>query len=347
MPHNNGPVVVVEDVKKHFKQRGRSLSLFGGAKKTGDIKSVDGVSFTLDQGEVLGIIGESGCGKSTLGKLLVQLESPTSGEIDILGESARAMLKRSPLAFRRKAQIIFQNPFDTFDPRHTIARILTDTLRLHGVGGSHEERLALCEQRMEEAGLAPARDYLYRFPHELSGGQLQRISILRSMLLDPLFLVADEPISMLDVSIRADIINMLSDMCRRRNTAMVFISHDITTTRYISDRVAVMYLGRFVEIGPTDEVLHRPQHPYTKALISNSAPLDAAADDQEFIHIDGEPPTPVDTGPGCYFYDRCYERREECRLHYPTFRTVSPGHHVACPYSSADGEPISGGATSG
>ncbi|MFB5679187.1 oligopeptide/dipeptide ABC transporter ATP-binding protein [Paenibacillus terreus] len=344
MPHNNGPVVVVEDVKKHFKQRGSSF--FGRAKKAGAIKSVDGVSFTLGQGEVLGVIGESGCGKSTLGKLLVQLESPTSGEIDILGESSRGMLKRSPLAFRRQAQIIFQNPFDTFDPRHTIARILTDTLRLHGVGGSHEERLTLCGQRMEEAGLAPARDYLYRFPHELSGGQLQRISILRSMLLDPLFLVADEPISMLDVSIRADIINMLSELCRSRNTAMVFISHDITTTRYISDRVAVMYLGRFVEIGPTDEVLHRPQHPYTRALISNSAPLDAGGE-QEIIRIDGEPPTPVNTGPGCYFYDRCYQRREECRLHYPAFRTVSPGHQVACPYSSGDSESVSVGSAGG
>ncbi|MDP4095269.1 ABC transporter ATP-binding protein [Paenibacillus sp. P96] len=335
MPHNNESIVVVTDVKKHFKQRGHSLSLFGRGKKTGTIKSVDGVSFALGKGEVLGVIGESGCGKSTLGKLLVHLESPTSGEIGILGEPSGDMLKRSPLAFRRKAQIIFQNPFDTFDPRHTIARILTDTLRLHGVGRSHEERLVLCEQRMEQAGLFPARDYLHRFPHELSGGQLQRISILRSMLLDPLFLVADEPISMLDVSIRADIINMLSDMCRSQNTSMVFISHDITTTRYISDRIAVMYLGRFVEIGPTDEVLHRPQHPYTKALISNSAPLDATGE-QEIIRIDGEPPTPVDTGPGCYFYDRCYQRREECRLHYPTYRTVSPEHQVACPYSSAD-----------
>ena len=210
-------------------------------------------------------------------------------------------------------------------------------LKLHKIGANEEERHNIMIKTLEDAGMAPAEDYIYRHPHELSGGQLQRISILRSMLLRPTFLVADEPVSMLDVSIRADIINMLQTLSKEENTAMVFISHDIATTRYISDRVAVMYLGRIVETGITDEVLHNPQHPYTKVLISNCASLDPL-EKREIIEIEGEPPTPINTGPGCYFAPRCYQACEKCFKEYPEAKDLGNGHIVSCHFVGNDAE---------
>ncbi|SLK36524.1 oligopeptide/dipeptide ABC transporter ATPase [Mycobacteroides abscessus subsp. abscessus] len=313
-------VLRVSDVIKHYKER--------KAFKHTKIKSVDGVSFTLNKGEILGIIGESGCGKSTLGKVLVKLEDATSGDIQINGTSVEALFKQNELQFRRTVQMIFQNPFDTFDPRYSIAKILTNVMKLHKIGANEEERMEISKQRLEEAGLKPAEDFLHRYPHELSGGQLQRISILRSMLLNPSFIVADEPVSMLDVSIRADIINMLKKICDNHQTAMVFISHDITTTRYISDRIAVMYLGRIVETGTTDEVLHNPKHPYTQALISNSSYIE----EEEVIQLNGEPPTPNHNHSGCYFYQRCYKRKSSCQNGYPETIDLGDGHLVSCPH---------------
>ena len=293
------------------------------------VKAVDDVSFTLKKGEILGVIGESGCGKSTLGRVLIRLEEPTGGEVYFEGESARELLKKDALGFRKKNQIVFQNPFDTFDPRYTIRKILLSAVKLHKIGNSAEERLTICKNILEEAGLIPAEDYLDRYPFELSGGQLQRISILRSMLLNPDFLVADEPVSMLDVSVRADIINMLTALARKHESAMVFISHDIATTRYISDRVAVMYLGRIVEIGDTDTVLHDPKHPYTQALISNSPDVDPRVK-KEAIRLEGEPPTPIGTGPGCYFAPRCRFATERCRAAYPLMKRLDDGREVSC-----------------
>lgn len=327
------PVIAADRLVKHYAQRKKIVRPDGKTTRKQAVKSVDGVSFTLNAGEVLGVIGESGCGKSTLGRLLVKLDEPTSGELSYGGVPQKELYKRDPLAFRRTAQMIFQNPFDTFDPRYTIGRILTGALKLHRIGANDAERLKLCRERMEQAGLSPADDFLARYPHELSGGQLQRVSIIRSMMLKPSFIVADEPVSMLDVSVRADIIQMLAELSKESDTAMVFISHDILTTRYVSDKVAVMYLGRFVEVGPTDEVLHNPKHPYTKALISNSAMLDSAGGEREVIRISGEPPSPIDTGPGCYFYSRCYMRRDSCKSVYPEFADFGGGHTAACPYT--------------
>ncbi len=321
-------VIEVNDITKWYIQK-KVVKKDGKTSRKQNIKAVDGVSFSLDKGEILGIIGESGCGKSTLGRVLIRLEEPTSGEIRFPGEPASEISDKDPLRFRRNCQMIFQNPFDTFDPRYTIKKILMSPLKIHGIGENDDERLEIVIKTMEDGGISPAGDFLERYPHELSGGQLQRISILRSMMLHPAFMVADEPVSMLDVSIRADIINMLLKLVRDTDTALVFISHDIATTRYISDRVAVMYLGRIVEEGRTDEVLHDPRHPYTKVLISNCGSIDPL-EKKEVIKIEGEPPTPIDTGPGCYFAPRCYRACERCFREYPGKINISDTHTADC-----------------
>ena len=303
------PVLRAEEVRRHYVQKKKHVRPDGTVARRAVVKAVDGVSFAIAPGEIAGVIGESGCGKSTLGRLLVRLEKCTAGGIYLDGTDMEALYRGDRLAFRRQTQMVFQNPFDTFDPRHSIGKILTDTMKLHHIGGSEAERRELAVQELASAGLLPAESFLDRFPYELSGGQLQRISILRSMLLGPKVMVADEPVSMLDVSIRADIINLLYETTRRENTAMVFISHDITTTRYISDTIAVMYLGRIVELGQADEVVTNPQHPYTQALISNCGSIDPR-EKRQAIHLPGEPPTPVDIPAGCPFRPRCPRDRK-------------------------------------
>ncbi|WP_312474240.1 ABC transporter ATP-binding protein [Neobacillus sp.] len=327
MTVNKNIVLEVNSISKWFEQRTSILNL--GVKNW--VKSVDKVSFKLHEGEVLGVIGESGCGKSTLGKVLIQLESQTDGEILLKGESVSGLIKKDKKLFKRNSQMIFQNPFDTFPPRHTIAKIMMRPLEIHKIGSSEEERYDICKTTLEKAGLKPGEDFLARYPHELSGGQLQRISILRSMLLQPSLLVADEPISMLDVSVRADIINMLIKLTKENNTAVVFISHDIAAARYISDRIAVMYLGRIVEMGNTDEVIQNPQHPYTQALISNCASIDIS-ENEEPIVITGEPPTPINPGPGCYFASRCFKATSKCLESYPEYVEKENDHIYSCHY---------------
>lgn len=321
----NKEVVKVSNLCKWYKQRNDKLF----SREQFNVKAVDGIDFELYEGEVLGVIGESGCGKSTLGKLLVRLEDPSNGDIIINGEQSDALIKRDPKAFRRTVQIVFQNPFDTFTPRHTIGKILCRALEIHKIGDTVEEREKMSIEVLENAGLKPGIDFFNRFPYELSGGQLQRISILRSMLLEPDFLVADEPVSMLDVSVRAEIINMLKDLVKKHNTSIVFISHDIAITRYISNRIAVMYLGRIVEMGESDEVINNPAHPYTQALISNCASIDLD-ESHDPMKIDGEPPTPVNPGPGCYFADRCPKATEKCFKEYPKYRELGNGHKASC-----------------
>lgn len=323
------PVLRVEEVRCYYPQKKKHVRPDGSVTRKAVVKAVDGVSFSIPQGAVIGVIGESGCGKSTLGRLLVRLEKCTAGHIYLDGTDMETLYRKDRLAFRRQTQMVFQNPFDTFDPRHSIGKILMDTMKLHRIRSSEAERRELAIRDLASAGLLPAESFLDRFPYELSGGQLQRISILRSMLLGPKVMVADEPVSMLDVSIRADIINLLYETTRRENTAMVFISHDITTTRYISDRIAVMYLGRIVELGQADEVVTNPRHPYTRALISNCGSMDPR-EKRQTIHLPGEPPTPVDIPSGCPFWPRCPQAAAACREQEQTLRDTGANHLVRC-----------------
>ncbi len=321
-----GKPVVVQELRKWYPVR-RSVLLSHGQQAF--VKSVDDVSFFIEEGEVLGLIGESGCGKSTLSRVLLGLEKPTAGKILFKGEDISEMLKREPKSFRRKAQIVMQNPFDFLDPRETIERALSRALELHQIGSSAKERSEICLQGLEGIGLKPARSFLLRRPRELSGGQLQRICILRSMLLKPLLLVADEPVSMLDVSVRADVLNTLLDLSAENLTSILFVSHDISVTRYVSNRIAVMYLGRIVEIGNADDVVFSPAHPYTEALISNS-PSPDPRNKRERITLSGEPPTPINPGPGCYFAPRCFRKTKECANLYPDCVDLGGGHLVWC-----------------
>jgi len=324
----NTSYIRLENITKWYPYKG-GFNMFKSAAEKKWIKAVDGVNLTLEKGEILGVIGESGCGKSTLGRMLMRLENPTKGDVFIDNVSTSEMIKKDQKDFRRMVQIIFQNPFDTFNPRSRIEDILIRPLDIHNIGASREERLQICYDTLEAGGLRPAKDIMARFPHELSGGQLQRISIIRAMNLDPSFIIADEPVSMLDVSVRSDIINMILRLRSEKQATVVFISHDIALTRYISDNIAVMYLGRVVEYGSADEIVKNPRHPYTMALISNCGSIDLE-DIEEPITITGEPPTPINPGPGCYFAPRCNMAGAECFEKYPEMKNYGGSHTASC-----------------
>jgi oligopeptide/dipeptide ABC transporter ATP-binding protein len=323
------PYVEIKDIAMWYPYK--SKNILDSFRKKRHVKAVDGVNLTISSGEVLGVIGESGCGKSTLGRILTRLEPPTKGDVLIEGMSTADLIRKDPKKFRRMVQIVFQNPFDTFTPRDTIQKILMRPLKHHKIGADEAERTQLIKNALEAGGLQPAADIMQRYPHELSGGQLQRISIIRAMFLKPSFIIADEPVSMLDVSVRADIINMLLDLANKQDATVVFISHDIALTRYISDNIAVMYLGRIVEYGSADEIIKNPQHPYTQALISNCASIDPT-EKRNIISIEGEPPTPIDPGPGCYFAPRCFKACPDCWKKYPERQQIGEHHYAYCSY---------------
>jgi peptide/nickel transport system ATP-binding protein len=289
------------------------------------VRAVDDISFSLVGGEVLGIVGESGCGKSTTGMIALKLLAPTSGSIRFAGDDVTAYRGRRLLEFRRRAQIIFQDPYQSLNPRFTVADIVAEPLTIHGLARGRAAH-ARVVATLDEAGLRPAVSFLDRFPHELSGGQRQRVAIARAIVLEPKFIVADEPVSMLDVSVRAGILRLIRSFSRDAGMSVIYISHDISTVRYLCDRTAVMYLGRIVEAGPTRSVLDAPKHPYTRALIAAVPRIRGAPRRRVGIAGDSSAARPS----GCVFHPRCPEVREICRSTVPQLRPLDANRNVAC-----------------
>lgn len=314
------PLLEVKGLKKYFSVK----SGFWGKEKV--VRAVDGVHLTVYPGETLSIVGESGCGKSTTGRCILRLIEPTEGEILFQGRDIRALNAAGLRAARRDMQLVFQDPFASLNPRKTVGQILQDPLIVHGIGTPAERRKRV-EEMIEIVGLT--RQHLDRFPHEFSGGQRQRIGIARALILRPKLVVADEPVSALDVSIQAQILNLLKDLQREFQLTYLFISHDLSVVRHISDRVAVMYLGKVVEVADKKALYERPAHPYTQALLS-AVPVPDPTREVNRIILEGDLPSPANPPSGCQFHPRCRHCMEVCRTTVPPLKEAKPGHLVAC-----------------
>jgi oligopeptide/dipeptide ABC transporter ATP-binding protein len=321
----NTPILSIRTLRKLF-TAGRP-SLFNRAEKF--VHAVDGVSLEIGHGEIVALVGESGCGKSTLALTLMGLETLTEGEIFYDGDLVTFDTPRDLKLLRRHIQMIFQDPYESLNPTQTIGEIVAEPLHVHGLARDKTSTGETVARALEDAGLKPAAAFSDRYPHELSGGQRQRVVIAGALVLEPALLLADEPVSMLDVSIRAEILNLLLDLRKSRGISILFISHDLGTVSYFADRVAVMYLGRIVEIGPTREVLDNPKHPYTRALLS-VVPVPNPRLRRERIILTGETPNPIDLPPGCRFHPRCPIAIDECRTVDPDLFSVTDGHQAAC-----------------
>ena len=325
-------ILEVRQLYKFFPMRQSFLNMLL-RRKPEVVRAVDGVSFWLEKGEVLALVGESGCGKTTIARLLIGLENATSGEILFKGQGVGVGRQdKKPISLkqlRQRAQVVFQDPYESLNPRATIFEIVAEPLVVHGLAKEGQERQRRVTKALEEAGLRPAEDYLLRYPHELSGGQRQRVVIAGAMVLEPELLLADEPVSMLDVSIRAEILNLLNALRRSRGISILFITHDLGTVGHFADRLAVMYLGRIVEIGPTGEVLKNPQHPYTRALLS-VVPVPNPKLRRKMVILSGETPNPINLPGGCRFHPRCPVVMEACKLSDPPFVELGNTHQAAC-----------------
>jgi oligopeptide transport system ATP-binding protein len=318
------PILELRDVRTHF-------PLYEGLlrrRRTGEVRAVDGVTLTLHRGEVLGLVGESGCGKSTLARTILQLVPPTSGEIILGGRDLARCSARELLAARRDLQMVFQDPHASLNPRLTIYAALAEPLLVHRVCPPAEVPARVADL-MRLVGLAPR--FMQKYPHEFSGGQRQRIAIARALALQPKIIVADEPVSALDVSIQAQILNLLSHLCRSMNLSLIFIAHDLSVVKHISDRVAVMYLGKIVELGPAADVIERPAHPYTRALVSAIPTPDPEAERRRRrIVLAGDPPSPIHPPRGCAFHPRCAYALEKCRAAVPPLVAAGENRVAAC-----------------
>lgn len=319
---NNDIVLEVQDLCKYFTAKKGFLS------KKSYVKAVDKVSFTLRRGETLGLVGESGCGKTTTGRTILKLYNPTSGKIIFNGQDITNLSEKQMVPLRRKMQMIFQDPYASLDPRMTVGDIIGEAIDIHGLYKG-EARTKRIRELLERVGLVG--DHINRYAHEFSGGQRQRIGIARALAVEPDFIVCDEPISALDVSIQAQVINMLEELQEELGLTYLFIAHDLSMVKHISTHIGVMYLGKLVEKGTSDEVYSKPLHPYTKALLSAvPVPDPEQAKAKKRILLEGDIPSPIDPPPGCRFKGRCKFAKPECGKVDPELKEVEPGHFVAC-----------------
>lgn len=293
------------------------------------VKAVDGVSFTVGKGEILALAGESGSGKTTLGKLLLRLVAPSSGKILFQGKDITKLRDKEMKPLRREMQIVFQDPFESLNPRMIIKEIIAEPVRVQRIAKNEEEVESRVKQMLSEVELVPPEEFLYRFPHELSGGQRQRVAVARAFILNPVFVVADEPVSMLDVSIRAEIVNLMVDLVNKASASIVFITHDLALAKHIADRISILYLGKMMELGSSQDVSDQPLHPYTQALVS-AVPVPDPESKRIKDVISGEIPSPVDPPTGCRFHTRCPYAHERCVIEEPVLIEAEKNHFVAC-----------------
>ena len=321
MSEDKKVLLEVQKVKKEFVT---SKSLTGKPSKI--VHAVDSVDLTIYEGETIGVVGESGCGKSTLGRCILQLIRPTAGNVLYRGEDITKLNKEQMRQMRRKMQLIFQDPYASLNPRMTVLELIMAPLEAFGIG-TMEERVQRVKEIMELVGMP--ENMMNRYPHEFSGGQRQRIVIARALVLNPEFVVCDEPVSALDVSVRAQVLNLIQELKKKKHLTYMFISHDLSVVKYISDRIAVMYLGRIVEIAEKNELYNNPQHPYTKALLS-AIPIPDVDNKMKREILTGDVPSPLNPPSGCYFHTRCKYATERCKTECPALHDVGNGHMVAC-----------------
>ena len=312
-------VIEAEDVCKYFNVK-------GGRKQQNEVKAVDGVSLKLYEGETYGLVGESGCGKSTLGRTLIRLLDPTSGKIMLDGTDISEISKKDMREMRQKVQMVFQDPYTSLNPRKRVGDILMEALEIHHIGDK-KERMETAMKTLGKVGLRP--EHFYRYPHEFSGGQRQRVGLARALILNPDIIICDEPVSALDVSIQSQIINLLKELQKERNLTYLFIAHDMSVIKYISDRVGVMYLGHLVEEAETDELFEHTLHPYTEALLS-AVPDTNPHEKKQRIMLEGDLPSPLNPPSGCVFHTRCPKACAECATRKPVMQEIRPGHRAAC-----------------
>ena len=323
MSTNNDTLLRVEDLEMHF-------PIYRGVfqRKVGAVRAVDGVTFDIKRGETLGLVGESGCGKSTTGRTILQLYKPTNGNVHFEGSNLLKLKGEEMRQMRRKMQMIFQDPYASLNPRMTVGQLVGEPLMVHNIATATEIKERV-DHLLEIVGLNPA--FESRYPHEFSGGQRQRIGVARALALQPSFIICDEPISALDVSIQAQVVNLLEDLQEQFNLTYLFIAHDLSMVKHISDRVAVMYLGIFVELAERDDLYSEPLHPYTQALLSAVPIPDPIADaKRQRTILEGDVPSPANPPSGCRFRTRCPIAEAQCAESRPEFREVKPGHFVAC-----------------